>query len=234
MLRFSKLEKLFDKWKKLLYPNYPRDALTAQGWNDWAKIEKNSPSRYFLANTVPDFILYKLLNPISKLDDLLWKFKWRYVKKHQYNIIRTELEPAYYDQDTLLLYGMFAVLCSYVEEGREHLEWSAFSGECKGSQEDNAKEALFLYDWWKTNYNKRPDEYEISGVSACHEEHDKILKELGEDDLMAGFTDIGMTKDLLKKRDIAHKKLQKIEKNWVKEEEEMMLRLVKIKKSMWI
>ena len=234
-MHFEWLNQKFLKWEKFLYPKKP-SAATADEWVDFEIKMKASPSRYFLSTTVPDFIQYKLLFPVTWLNNKWWQFKYRYVKKHQYNIIRTELEPGYYDQDTILLYGMFAVLCSYVEEGREQIEWRAEDpdGQCKGIHQDTAIETLALYKWWKEGYLKRPDAIDASGFTACCDEHRKALKELGQTDVIAFMSTKGMTPAMENRKRKALKKMHKMEEDWDKETDEMIIRLIAIRRGMWV
>ena len=131
---------------------------------------------------------------------------------------------------------MFALLCNYVEEAEEQLNWSVKDpgGTCKGLQQDNAIETLFLYDWWKNNFLKRNDTYDESGWTECCKEHRKVLEEMKEESTMAMFSDIGKTVEMKKKEVLALAKSQKIEQERIDEEEEMMIRLIKIRKSMWV
>ena len=89
-----------------------------------------------------------------------------------------------------------------------------------------AKEIIELYTWWTTVYRNRPDPYEASGwTAAC--EASRIAN--------GGRLSFSADKDpvLKKKSDKAHKLLQKIEKAYEAEEEAMMIRLIKIRQSLW-
>jgi len=89
-----------------------------------------------------------------------------------------------------------------------------------------AKEIIELYTWWTTVYRNRPDPYEASGWTAVCEES-RIAN--------GGRLNFGTEKDpvLKKKSDKAHKLLQKLEKDYEAEEEAMMIRLIKIRQSLW-
>jgi len=89
-----------------------------------------------------------------------------------------------------------------------------------------AKEIKELYLWWTVTYRNRPDPYEASGWTAYCE-----LNRLQN----GGKLSFGAEKDpLLKKQsDKAHKLLQKIEADYEKEDEEMMIRLIKVRQSLW-
>ena len=90
-----------------------------------------------------------------------------------------------------------------------------------------AKEKMELYLWWKNVYPNRPDPMDASGWSAyC----DACRAELGEDDWLFGQTKSPALKRQGKK---AHKLMDKIEKSYAKEDEEMLIRLVKLRNSLW-
>ena len=89
-----------------------------------------------------------------------------------------------------------------------------------------AKEIIALYTWWTETYRNRPDPYEASGwTAAC--EANRIAN--------GGRLSFSTEKDpvLKKASDKAHKLLQKIEAAYEKEDEEMMIRLIKIRQSLW-
>ena len=89
-----------------------------------------------------------------------------------------------------------------------------------------AKEIIELYTWWTTTYRNRPDPYEASGwTAAC--EASRVAN--------GGRLSFSGDKDpvIKKASDKAHKLLQKIEKAYETEEEQMMIRLIKIRQSLW-
>jgi hypothetical protein len=95
-------------------------------------------------------------------------------------------------------------------------------------QAERAQEILALYKWWTETYRNRPDPMEASGWSAyC----DAMRDEKGGGLRWLG----GESKDpaLKKQGDRAHKLLRKIEEDHEKEDEAMMIRLIKIRNSLW-
>lgn len=91
-----------------------------------------------------------------------------------------------------------------------------------------AQEILDLYNWWTQTYRSRPDPMEASGWSAycdaCREENGPGV--------MSMFKEHG-NKALKKQGEKAHKLLQKIEEAYEKEDEEMMIRLIKVRHGLW-
>jgi hypothetical protein len=89
-----------------------------------------------------------------------------------------------------------------------------------------AKEIIELYTWWTETYCNRPDPYEASGwTAAC--EASRIAN--------GGRLNFGIEKDpaIKKASDEAHKLLQEIEAAYEAEDEAMMIRLIKIRGSLW-
>jgi len=89
-----------------------------------------------------------------------------------------------------------------------------------------AQEILDLYMWWTVTYRNRPDPYEASGWTAACE-----AQRLANGGKMSFST----PKDpvLKKAQDKAHKLLQKIEADYEKEDEAMMIRLIKVRHGLW-
>ncbi len=92
-----------------------------------------------------------------------------------------------------------------------------------------AQEILDLYNWWTQTYRNRPDPMEASGWSAyC----DACRTEKGTDSVMSMFAE-PKSKELKKQGDKAHKLLRKIEEQYEKEDEAMMIRLIKVRHGLW-
>lgn len=95
-------------------------------------------------------------------------------------------------------------------------------------QAEKAQEILDLYKWWTEVYRNRPDPYEASGWTAACE----ALREANGGGVLSMFNKNGDPK-LKKASDKAHKLLQKIEAGYEKEDEEMMIRLIKVRHGLW-
>jgi hypothetical protein len=90
-----------------------------------------------------------------------------------------------------------------------------------------AREIIELYTWWTTTYRNRPDPYEASGWTAYCE---------ASREANGGKLSWSSSKDsaeLRKMSEKAHKLLRKIEAAYEKEDEQMMIRLIKIRGSLW-
>lgn len=89
-----------------------------------------------------------------------------------------------------------------------------------------AQEILDLYKWWTETYRNRPDPMEASGWSAYCE-----ASRLANGGKLSFSAD--KTPELKKMSNKAHKLLQKIEAAYEKEDEEMMIRLIKVRHGLW-
>ena len=127
------------------------------------------------------------------------------------------------------------------QAGLDNLEWQrklVFEKEECGDRVDligkptpqavKAQEILDLYTWWTEVYHNRPDPHDASGWSKyCDDCRDEL-----------GGGALAMLKDtkspaLKKQGDKAHKLLHKIEAAYEKEDEQMMIRLVKVRHGLW-
>jgi hypothetical protein len=107
----------------------------------------------------------------------------------------------------------------FLDEGEKHKAEPTYQAKA-------AKEIIELYTWWTVTYRNRPDPYDASGWSEyC--EASRIAN--------GGKLSWGGDKspELKKMSNKAHKLLRKIEAAYEKEDEAMMIRLIKIRQSLW-
>jgi hypothetical protein len=126
------------------------------------------------------------------------------------------------------------------EAGLEYLKWASKltwgddeyldqDDERRGkptSQAVYAREIIELYTWWTETYRNRPDPYEASGWTAYCE-----ASRIANGGRLSFSGD--KSPELKKMSDKSHKLLQKIEASYEKEDEQMMIRLIKIRQSLW-
>ena len=124
------------------------------------------------------------------------------------------------------------------EAGLEYLRWASELTNAEFLDEDKkheaeptyqakaAKEIIELYTWWTVTYRNRPDPYDASGWTEYCE-----ASRLANGGKLSWSGD--KTPELKKMSDKAHKLLQKIEAQYEKEDEAMMIRLIKIRQSLW-
>lgn len=103
------------------------------------------------------------------------------------------------------------------------------------SQAETAMEIMKLYNWWKFERPLRPDPHDTSGWTAYCDACRQAAKENGEDSdlgwVLGGRAD--KSPKLKKMSAVALDKLHKIEKQYNDEDEAMLIRLIKIRQSLW-
>jgi len=122
--------------------------------------------------------------------------------------------------------------------GLDHLDWAMTLTNEEFLEEDKkgeavptrqalaAKEIKELYTWWTVTYPARPDAYDASGWTEYCE-----ASRIANGGKLSFSAD--KTPEMKKQSDKAHKLLQKIEAAYEKEDEAMMIRLIKIRQSLW-
>ena len=94
------------------------------------------------------------------------------------------------------------------------------------AQAIEAAEVLELYLWWTKTYRNRPDPYVVSGWN----DYCRQLRAMNPESRRLNFP---TTPKLKKQGDTAHKKMMAIKKQYEQEDEHMLIRLIKIRKSLW-
>lgn len=225
-------------------------------WSDWGKETKaKHPFGFFLTETVPDFIndvAHYIPTPIS---DIRYYCRNRFVR--QSHVLPTRLQPGqYFDLDTRILHGIMESIVDFVEielayksrwcgteeskkakwrKGRcpelglEYLNWEMTLDDPNldeysrsTTQAATAREIKAIYDWWKITRPARPDPYDISGwTEICNERReDKDWFKTG-------------SKEYEQRKQKSLKMLRKLEKQYEKEDQDMLMRVIKIRKSLW-
>jgi hypothetical protein len=106
----------------------------------------------------------------------------------------------------------------FLEEDQKHLAEPTL-------QAKNAREMLELYTWWTEVYPKRPDVHDASGWSEyCASRRDNGLDFFDMED---------RTPEDAERCRVALDKSQEIEKAYADEDEPMMIRLIKVRESLW-
>jgi hypothetical protein len=124
------------------------------------------------------------------------------------------------------------------QAGLDHLDWAMSLTNNEWCEPDHpeygkptlqavrAKEIKELYLWWTETYRNRPDPYDASGWT----EYCEAARLANGGKLSFGAD---KSPELKKQSDKAHKLLQKIEAAYEKEDEAMMIRLIKARDSLW-
>lgn len=121
------------------------------------------------------------------------------------------------------------------DAGLAHLDWESSLDDPKLSKYERAdhqaivaREIKFIYNWWKNIRPNRPDPMDASGWSAiCNEKRkngSSVWEFLDHED---------ETEEYKERSNNALNKLREIETSYEKEDEEMLHRLIKIRKHLW-
>jgi hypothetical protein len=218
-------------------------------WDDWrdfdTNFKKEAPVRHYLSKVVG----LKLRVKWMKIKDLKWKVYHRFHPRHKYNVVRTELEPGYYDLDMRMLYACFALLVNYVEiemswgskkyrdreKGLENLDYTInFNSKLPADhnewdrmpehQEHAAREAKELYLWWEKYRDNDDSEWDNCPVSLSEREHAyDVLSEKWRKE----------NPELAKEWDNWSKRARAESERKLQEADEMLARLIKIRHSLW-
>jgi hypothetical protein len=131
------------------------------------------------------------------------------------------------------------------QAGLDNLEWQRnlrWKEDEVGPDSDNlgqltpqavkAQEILDLYNWWTVTRPARPDPYEVSGWSAlCEERRQRRIAEGKRDSFFASMNDKTPADKKASKK--ALNTLRKLEAKYEKEDEDMMIRLIKVRHGLW-
>ena len=251
-MNISKIKKYFDL-------NKP-SCLSIEEFNNWHKTTKIArPVVYLMVETIPVHsrnIKNKICYPFFKINSYL-----HYNLVGKYHIIRTNLSSStYHETDARILHGMFTLLVDHVELDlaceyvRYFLKpkikiknpkwWNSWLGYKRYRSSKYGIEFLYrqlldvnfdddiainemweLYHWWKFIRPIRPDPYNISGWSKfcrkTEKEHGSLFSFHNNPEKQKESSDI-------------LEKLNSIEKKFYDEDERMLVRLIKIRRHLWI
>ena len=234
-------------------------ALPWDEWDEWnEKTKKAKPWAYWITETVPEF-LDKILDKIpTPIDDIRYYCRNRFYRKS--HVLPCYFKPGeYHDLDERLLHGIMNSLVDHVEVelayksrwcnteesktakwkngrciplGLSHLAWemtlddpSIDITERADSQAATAREIKAIYDWWKVIRPARPDAYDASGWTEYCERN----REAGNNI----FSNKKKDPELAELSTVTHKKLREIEAAYDAEDEAMLIRVIKIRRSLW-
>jgi hypothetical protein len=164
------------------------------------------------------FELWHYTRPFSSIRDLYYVIRCRLFKR--YDLIRTNLAKTHWiDKDALILHGMMELLVDYVDGEKcfDIIVWDSEPDHKKAAEEIKA-----IYAWWK-NYSNR--EKQINDQLTVW--HNEFMKRPGDD--WEKFNN-GPPSDI---ESLEHDKLNKMEEDLRNEEQEMLHRLIDIRRFLW-
>jgi len=218
------------------------------GWESWRRdASARKPFRFFVAEEVLDRAQDFLMLPWDLCRSFSSWWDNRFVSKTHF--LKTGLEPGvYHELDTRMLHGLFNELQEFVEvdlalancwgenkgrykfvgrscpaAGLDHLNWAAGLrfGEDEGFKKGDpeygeptpqaraAATILDLYRWWTVTRPDRSDLHEASGWEAVWDSDDEKAKRA------------------------ASRRLQRMEDLREREDERMLVRLVRVRRHLW-
>ena len=223
---------------------------TSQQWYNWEKTAKQAhPIRFWIAEELLDFIQNFVQYPIIKLNEVRYYIMNRWISHtHRLTAHPSDIKPGtWIDVGDRFLPCMFNELVDFVEIetpamsglfnrsnwlfrrsdrhpeiGVAHLEWATklkidYVEETHPDygkpthQAIAAQEIIDLYNWWKTVYRNRPDPYDVY---------------LGSDFVGTEPPDSIAMRTLFSS-------VNELEMKQQQEDEEMMIRLIKVRGSLW-
>jgi hypothetical protein len=251
----KKLYRQFDAWMDY----NPPGALSSKGWRLFNKeFREKAPIRFWVRKSFRHFLLY----PISRTNSRIYSW-FSYRLFNRYHKVDTGLKPGYYEIDTRILNVNFNLLKDFVEcelawskiiheddrpwyerfrivrmfkrsrfrrpdLGLEYLEWASKLDdpslppfERSDRQAIAARETRELYDWW---VNKRPNRKKIEVPHYTDQ---------GLGDLSVLDEEFDHSAEDYKKTKEAMDAQSELDEQWKNEDDEMLIRLIKIRHDLW-
>lgn len=197
-------------------------SLEIGAWDDWHDdMKAKYPVRFFIYETIPDFWddIWSF-GIVKKLSNIKWWFFHRFHPKHRYNVIKTSLKPGYHDPDNRMFYAAFNLLCEFVEEAGDMINWEDEAGHSKAW-----KEMSELYDWWNNIRPHREERWENENPKPTLPDH--IERTLGI------FAQKNRELPEVIKYHEYLSKYNEATQQWEVEDDDMFIRLIKIRRYLW-
>ncbi len=218
-----------------LLPKSGRTSSSAKQIRDWdVYLRENFPIRFKINNFIWKAHLKLITFPIQRLKDAKYWFLYRFHPKHKYNTIVFD-EPGYYDPSYAVLHAPFVVFTEFMDRiyaGKSHVMWVPEEG--WEEQFEGEKERLVnrwiemeeLYNWWNKIRPTRREDWEA--------ENPNPYKNIPEDwGFMPMFND-----DFRNTPEVIEWKAHAAASNemsgkWQQDDEDMLIRLMKIRHHLW-
>jgi hypothetical protein len=238
--------------------NYnPPGALSAEGWDAFnAEFEEMAPIRFFISKNFKRTFIWPFTRRTSAIRDWI---RYRTTEKH--HVLLTGLEPGYEELSKKMLHVNFNLLKDFVEVDRawhsyiwseekksaawtryipfydpnrnfrrpdlgvKHLEWESTLDdpslpphEQSPTQAIQAREVLELYNWWITTRPAR---------------HVPEPPPLRADDSSSLFSSVMRNSPEYVVYKKYMKDMEKKERAWTREDDKMLIRLIRIRHGLW-
>jgi hypothetical protein len=199
-------------------------------WQDWHRtVKKMHPVKYFITETFGDFLRYKIWLRLTRpFKDFHYWFVSNLIPSRRYHMLdlrqpcsknknsnRDCYQYGWRDVPEKMLYAMFNLLGEYLnEEPHDVADWSTpeeisnYAG--LKEQQNNLIEARAIYHWWTVER---------------HEERSRYY------DMLNAWSNARKTKD--PKKEEYWKQMRKLDDDFEAKTDEMILRLMKIRRTLW-
>lgn len=198
---------------KFLTP-WNKDRPTSLPWGGWTKWKNEQkakyPVRFFFFDTIPDYFRLHAWWPLQRVK---WWVLHRIHPQYRYHIVKTGLKPGYYDPDIRILHTCMNIFKEFVEVAGPQIAWDSSESHAKAW-----KEMKEIYEWWVNKYPIR----EQNLLNFPKIDHGKLFGGTCDDNDPE-------VKEWQKVADIRDQS----EIEWANEEEEMLTRLMEVRKFLW-
>jgi hypothetical protein len=196
-------------------------------WQDWHRtVKQMHPIKYWIAETFADYVRFKLWFPIKRpISDAYYWLKCHTLKSHRFHLLDLRQPGGYQygwqDVDTKMVYAMFNLLKEYFKEEPYDLSKDYSLEEINSdpgykAQYEYLCEAKAILHWWEVERleDKKSQDSLLHQWSDLRKKHKASP---GTDDQVDKMWAV----------------LQNAELDYDKKEDEMIARLVKIRKGLW-
>lgn len=221
-----------------LVPKFPKSAGTVAEFREWReKLQREYPVRYKINEALTWLYRRLFLFPMWRLRDAKWWVLHRVHPKHRYHVHKAKsLTPGYHDTDTLILHHAFDLFAKFMKrqlDGKSFVKWTDFQEEIEGGHMDQQeadereqtwKEMVELYQWWTEVYPRREDKLD----------EDLPMPKLPEEwGWMSPLDDKYRDTPQVQEWSRINSLRSKEEARWIEEDTNNLIRLAKIRKSLW-
>ena len=218
-------------------------ARSSEDWADWKnEMKEKYPIRYFLNQDFESTFVWPITHRIQRVQEWV-----RYRTTRRYHIVSTGMKPGYSDVTERMLHVNFNMLKDFVEiekarmwdwgeqpkmeqPGVSHLIWEIgldADNKFHNQQSANAREQYELYDWWTNIRPLRVDSFETPE----HKAYWKLRNDIyGSGCFFCADKD---TPELKKAQKAAYELSDTLDKQYSEEDEKNLIRLMKIRQSLW-
>lgn len=221
-----------------LVPKFPKQAGTIKEFREWDEYcAREYPIRYKIDKFLEKAYRHLIQFPCWRLRDAKWWVLHRIHPKHRYHVHKAKsLEPNYYDVDTLILHHSFDLFADFMERqltDDARVKWTGFEEDVAAghmSQEEATErtnlwtEMYDLYHWWTQTRPRREEQLELLHPLDDVDHKFGLLTVLDED--------YQNTPEGQRRRAILRERLH-LEEKWAEEDTEYLIRLAKIRRSLW-